>query len=101
MYPSVRSKANDRLYCGDIFYSMEGAGAHEVIVETPDHDVSLVEIKEGQIVKVLKTCKERHAHLASDGHHKFILILKNHGPEAGASCIIRNPRSLPSPSFLN
>jgi UDPglucose--hexose-1-phosphate uridylyltransferase len=64
---------------------MEGAGAHEVVVDTPDHDLSLIEMDEGQIVKVLNTCKERHAHLASDGRYKFILIFKNHGPEAGAS----------------
>jgi UDPglucose--hexose-1-phosphate uridylyltransferase len=64
---------------------MEGAGAHEVVVDTPDHDLSLIEMDEGQIVKVLNTCKERHAHFASDGRYKFILIFKNHGPEAGAS----------------
>lgn len=51
-------------------------------MDTPDHDLSVVEMDEGQIVKVLNTCKERHAHLASDGRYKFILIFENHGPEA-------------------
>jgi len=84
-YPAVRSEADDRLYCGDNFCSMEGVGAHEVVVDTSDHNASIAEMGADQIVKVLTAYKERYRHLASDGRFKFILIFKNHGLEAGAS----------------
>jgi UDPglucose--hexose-1-phosphate uridylyltransferase len=64
---------------------MNGIGAHEVIIETPRHDLDLAEMPVGEVEKVLWTYRERLVDLMKDKRFKYILIFKNHGYAAGAS----------------
>ncbi len=64
---------------------MNGVGAHEVIVETPRHDMNLADAPVDHIHKVLKTYRERLVDLLRDPRFKYILIFKNYGTAAGAS----------------
>jgi UDPglucose--hexose-1-phosphate uridylyltransferase len=64
---------------------MNGIGAHEVIVETPQHDLNLADAPLSHIHKVLITYRERLVDLLRDHRFKYILIFKNHGVAAGAS----------------
>ena len=68
-----------------IYDHMSGTGAHEVIIETPDHSTQLADLAETQIFEVVKTYKERALDLTKDLRFKYILIFKNHGQTAGAS----------------
>jgi UDPglucose--hexose-1-phosphate uridylyltransferase len=68
-----------------LFDSMNGVGAHEVIIETPEHDLVLATLPEPSIEKVLWAFRDRVADLKQDHRFRYILIFKNHGAAAGAS----------------
>ncbi|PYR37115.1 MAG: galactose-1-phosphate uridylyltransferase [Acidobacteria bacterium] len=68
-----------------LFDRMNGIGAHEVIIETPDHDRPLAAMSEPEIERVLWAYRERILDLKKDFRLKHILIFKNHGAAAGAT----------------
>ena len=59
-------------------------GAHEVVVETPDHLKALEDLEVHHIEEVLKVFAKRMGALYDSGA-KYVAIFKNHGKEAGAS----------------
>jgi UDPglucose--hexose-1-phosphate uridylyltransferase len=64
---------------------MNGVGAHEVIVETPEHDRPFAFLDARQIEDVLWAYRARYLDLKKDPRLKYILIFRNHGRVAGAS----------------
>jgi UDPglucose--hexose-1-phosphate uridylyltransferase len=77
---------------GDGLYDlMNGIGAHEVLVESPDHDRGLADLEQHQIEELLWAYRERTLDLAHDERFRYVLIFKNHGVEAGAS--LEHPHS--------
>jgi UDPglucose--hexose-1-phosphate uridylyltransferase len=68
-----------------MFDRMNGIGAHEVIIETPDHDRSLAAMSEPEIERVLWAYRERIVDLKQDRRLRYILVFKNHGAAAGAT----------------
>jgi UDPglucose--hexose-1-phosphate uridylyltransferase len=64
---------------------MGGCGAHEVIVESPDHNLFLGQQPIEQIQLVLQTLQRRYRDLMGDPRFQSIVIFKNHGVEAGTS----------------
>jgi UDPglucose--hexose-1-phosphate uridylyltransferase len=68
-----------------MFDRMNGIGAHEVIIETPDHDRPFAAMSEPEIERVLCAYRERMLDLKRDFRLKHILVFKNHGGAAGAT----------------
>jgi UDPglucose--hexose-1-phosphate uridylyltransferase len=68
-----------------IFRSMVAAGAHEVVVEHPRHDLSLADMDEAHLEKVLRIYRERYQALRQNPSVEIIVIFKNHGERAGTS----------------
>jgi len=68
-----------------MFDRMTGIGAHEVIIETPDHARTLASMSEAEIARVLGAYRERILDLRKDIRLRCILIFKNHGAAAGAT----------------
>lgn len=68
-----------------LYDMMNGIGAHEVIIETPDHFLRMSQMTHDHIKKILIAYKERLADLKKDIRFKYIMIFKNYGEEAGAS----------------
>jgi UDPglucose--hexose-1-phosphate uridylyltransferase len=68
-----------------MFDKMNGIGAHEVIIETPEHSLTLGTMTEKRIEDVLWAFRDRVIDLKQDRRFKYILIFKNHGEAAGAS----------------
>ncbi|MFA6428152.1 MAG: DUF4931 domain-containing protein [Candidatus Buchananbacteria bacterium] len=60
-------------------------GAHEVIVETPDHYATLADYSLQQIVNWLSVVIERTEDLYCDPKIRFVSVFKNYGPDAAAS----------------
>ena len=84
-YPALRVEG-DLYRRGDgIFDMMNGIGAHEVIIETPDKDKSLADLDMGFIQDLFRVFKERIIDLKKDLRLKSIIVFKNHGFAAGAS----------------
>ena len=74
-----------------LFDKMSGVGAHEVIIETPEHGQSLATLPVVAIERVLWAFRERVLDLKQDTRFKSILIFKNHGISAGAA--LEHPHS--------
>ena len=68
-----------------LYDRMNGIGAHEVIIETPDHQKTLAMLSPRQIEDVLWAYRDRILDLKKDRRFKYIMIFKNHGEAAGAS----------------
>ena len=68
-----------------IYDHMHGVGAHEVIIESPDHSKELSELSAEEIERVLLAFRERMRDLRNDLRLRYILVFKNHGAGAGAS----------------
>jgi UDPglucose--hexose-1-phosphate uridylyltransferase len=67
------------------YQSEEGLGIHEVIIETPVHDLHMDRMDEADLAAVLSTYVERIRELKKDPRIKYVMIFKNHGRNAGAS----------------
>jgi len=68
-----------------LYDKMNGIGAHEVIIETPNHDSTLASLSEKGVEDVLWAYRDRILDLKNDRRFRYILIFKNHGEAAGAS----------------
>ena len=64
---------------------MNGVGAHEVVIETPDHERSLADFSSHELQEVLWAFRDRVIELKKDKRFRYVMIFKNHGREAGAS----------------
>jgi UDPglucose--hexose-1-phosphate uridylyltransferase len=84
-FPALRIEgALDRVGEG-VYDKMNGIGAHEVIIETPDHYGRLSTMKPTEFETVLWAYRDRLIDLKRDKRFKYLLIFKNQGSEAGAS----------------
>ncbi len=68
-----------------IFDKMNGVGAHEVIIECPDHNLTLSTMPLKSIEDTLWAFHHRMTDLKKDPRFKYVLVFKNEGDEAGAS----------------
>jgi len=91
MYPALRIEGGLKREGVGIFDMMNGVGAHEVIVENPDHNRELSDMEVNEIKDVLTAYKERIVDLEKDKRLKYVLIFKNKGRDAGAS--LQHPHS--------
>ncbi|MFH1339162.1 MAG: galactose-1-phosphate uridylyltransferase [Candidatus Omnitrophota bacterium] len=66
-----------------IYDMMNGIGAHEVVIETPQHINNIADLPIEQIDKVLGLYINRIADLGNDKRFKYVLVFKNYGWAAG------------------
>lgn len=70
---------------------MNGVGAHEVIIETPDHNRCIATVSKEQATEVFWAARQRMIDLGKDPRFKYLLLFRNHGKIAGAS--LEHPHS--------
>ena len=71
---------------GDGIYDMmRGVGAHEVLIESPEHSLKLADLPEDHVETIFWALRDRCIDLNKDSRFRYILIFKNWGMEAGAS----------------
>ena len=68
-----------------LFDRMNGIGAHEVIIETPDHTATLATMTPKAVEEVLWAYRDRVLDLKNDRRFRYVLLFKNHGEQAGAT----------------
>lgn len=68
-----------------LYDKMNGVGAHEVVIETPDSEKQFADLPVDQIQRVLIAWRERMDDLRKDPRLRYVLVFKNHGAGAGAS----------------
>jgi len=74
-----------------MYDKMNGVGAHEVIIETPEHDGELCWLPVEQVGKVIRAAQDRMVDLQGDTRFRYIQLFRNRGKAAGAS--LEHPHS--------
>jgi UDPglucose--hexose-1-phosphate uridylyltransferase len=69
----------------DFFAADPGFGAHEVLIETPDHDADWGTMGLEQATLVVRALRERLGALAADTRLTYVIAFENHGAAAGAT----------------
>ncbi len=84
-YPALRVEGErDRRGLG-MFDLMNGIGAHEVVIESPNHTWRMADGPPTQIQRVLLAYQSRLADLYRDERLRYCVIFRNYGPDAGAT----------------
>lgn len=84
-FPALRIEGDLDRQADGMFDKMNGIGAHEVIIETPDHMETLATMPVKRVEDVLWAFRDRILDLKQDRRFKYIMVFKNHGEAAGAS----------------
>ncbi len=91
LYNAVDIDKNKESYREGFFEYENALGAHEVLIETPQHEIGMHEYSQEQFKNYLLTIIERIKDLSKDQRLEFIQVFKNKGMKAGAS--ISHPHS--------
>lgn len=73
------------------FDRMHGIGAHEVVIESPDHQLDLADQPLDHLSRIAAVWRSRIVDLMRDTRFKYILLFKNYGSRAGAT--LEHPHS--------
>jgi len=68
-----------------IYDRMNGIGAHEVIIETPDHNATFTYLPPDRMIQVFWAFRDRIVDLSRDPRFRYVMVFKNFGSGAGAS----------------
>ena len=84
-FPALRIEGQLGRQGVGLYDKMNGVGAHEVVVENPNHfnDLDQRELEENFLV--YKAYRERIVDLSRDERFEYVLVFRNFGSRAGAS----------------
>ena len=82
-FPVLRVEGAMNSKADGIYDKMNGIGAHEVIIETPEHLLTLATMPEKRIEDLFWAYRDRVLDLRRDVRLKYVLLFKNHGEAAG------------------
>jgi UDPglucose--hexose-1-phosphate uridylyltransferase len=83
-FPALRVEGSMERQGDGLYDKMTGIGAHEVIIETADHALTLADLPEKRIEDVFWAFRDRILDLKKDRRLRYILLFKNHGEAAGS-----------------
>lgn len=84
-FPALRIEGELGRRGEGLYDLMNGIGAHEVMIETPDHERGMADLEPSQIEEVLWAYRDRVLDLQRDERFRYVIVFKNHGAGAGAS----------------
>lgn len=65
-----------------MFDRMNTVGAHEIVVETPQHGVTLAQLPPEQVARVIEVCRDRILDLKHDRRFRYVSLFKDQMPLA-------------------
>ncbi|MBF0408587.1 MAG: galactose-1-phosphate uridylyltransferase [Candidatus Riflebacteria bacterium] len=90
-YPALQIEGElDRTGIG-LYDMMNGIGAHEVVIESPEHNLGPADFTPEHWALIVGIYADRYRDLKRDQRFRYILIFKNNGIAAGAS--LEHPHS--------
>jgi UDPglucose--hexose-1-phosphate uridylyltransferase len=84
-FPALKIEGGLNKRGDGIYDKMAGVGAHEVIIESPQHHVSMAELSDHNIQEILWVYRDRLVDLKKDNRLVHGMLFKNVGSAAGAS----------------
>lgn len=90
-YHALSSTASKQRSINGIFQSMPGFGIHNVVVEHPNHAMTMPAMSDAEVTDVMYAYKNRYEAFVRDPAIEAVIICKNFGPSAGTS--LEHPHS--------
>jgi UDPglucose--hexose-1-phosphate uridylyltransferase len=84
-FPALRVEGELNRQGEGLYDKMNGIGAHEIVIETPDHAQTLGDLSEKQVEDVFWAFRDRIVDLRKDVRLRYVIVFKNHGEGAGAT----------------
>jgi UDPglucose--hexose-1-phosphate uridylyltransferase len=84
-FPALRVEGTLTREGEGLYDRMSGVGAHEVVVESPNHQRGMPDLSTQELEAVLAAFRDRMLDLRQDGRLRSILVFKNQGAAAGAT----------------
>jgi UDPglucose--hexose-1-phosphate uridylyltransferase len=84
-FPALRVEGDLNRQGEGLYDKMNGVGAHEVVIETPDHMLTLGDLSEKQVEDVFWASRDRIVDLRKDIRLRYMVVFKSHGEAAGAT----------------
>ena len=86
-YPALTPQGNLERFCEGIYLKMGGYGHHEVVIETPRHDLQPGEMSVSEVGEIIRAYHHRYLALMKEHENMMVIIFRNHGARAGTSLI--------------
>ncbi|MBM3754105.1 MAG: galactose-1-phosphate uridylyltransferase [Acidobacteria bacterium] len=90
-FPALRVEGDLDRQGEGLYDRMNGIGAHEVVIESPEHAATLATMDEAKVAEVIWAFRDRVVDLKKDRRLRYMMLFKNHGEGAGAS--LEHPHS--------
>jgi UDPglucose--hexose-1-phosphate uridylyltransferase len=84
-FPALQIEGDLGKRADGMYDMMRGVGAHEVLIESPEHDMQLADLPGDHVESIFWALRDRCIDLNKDSRFQYILIFKNWGEDAGAS----------------
>jgi len=84
-FPALRVEGDFDRHGDGIYDRMNGIGAHEVVIESPEHSLTMSQLPEKRVEDVFWAFRDRVLDLKKDRRLRYIMVFKNHGEAAGAT----------------
>jgi UDPglucose--hexose-1-phosphate uridylyltransferase len=90
-FPALSVEGNlDREGVG-YYDRMNGVGAHEIVIESPEHDDVYATLSVSRLEEIFRAFRDRMVDLRGDKRFRYVMVFKNYGEAAGAR--IEHPHS--------
>jgi len=89
--PVYRIEGDAQRRAEGIYDKMRALGAHELVIENPDHNFPLTELSDENVAQVLRAYASRINDLKKDLRFRYITVFRNQGELAGQD--LRHPHS--------
>ncbi|MGH9631681.1 MAG: galactose-1-phosphate uridylyltransferase [Bryobacteraceae bacterium] len=83
-FPALRVEGELKRKGEGMYDKMTGIGAHEVLIETPDHMKTLSDLDLHGVENLFWAFRDRVVDLKKDRRLQYVLLFKNHGEAAGS-----------------
>jgi UDPglucose--hexose-1-phosphate uridylyltransferase len=84
-YPALVPDGSGLDMTDENYETRSGIGAHEVIIESPEHVTDMALLSESQFETILRAYRHRIMALRADRRFRHIFVYKNQGIDAGAT----------------
>jgi UDPglucose--hexose-1-phosphate uridylyltransferase len=84
-FPALRIEGELDRHADGMYDAMNGIGAHEIVIETPDHHQHTADQPVAHLARVLRAYRDRQQDLMQDRRFVYVVIFRNYGESAGAT----------------
>ena len=81
--PSYQIEGDPARQAEGLYDKMRNLGAHEVVIEHPDHTLQFADLSDDQVAQALRAYVARITDLKKDLRFRHVTLFRNVGPEAG------------------